>query len=148
MSHQRHYWDSEARLRRSLLVQAEVVDGDAVIHVSVEAEPDRTYRGRDFEEALEALRGDFEGMGRLVLINRFRRDAFVTSMSRQMSNGLECYLFKARRSIAPSMLVACLDPTEEMYVVLESEAAAFIARWQSEPPWDVRFPWLGWLRGR
>ena len=48
--------------------------------------------GYDFEEALQGLRAQLEKRGYLLLCNRYRRDAFVTSLSRQMSGGLSCYL--------------------------------------------------------
>lgn len=65
-----------------------------------------------------------------------------------MSNGLGCYLVESRKPVDPSKVVNCLDPADEKDVVTEAEAREFIARWQSQPPWDVRFPWLGWLKGR
>jgi hypothetical protein len=124
------------------------VGPDVVLEVTVEGEVVRAYRGRDFEDALQNVRADFESLGRLLLVNRFRRDAFVSSMSRQMSNGLRCYLVQPRRPVDPSELVNCLDPTDERSVVTEDEAREFIARWQSQPPWDVRFRWVGWFNGR
>lgn len=147
MSLRRQYWDLAARRQRDCEVRTLVVGSEAVLEVSTDGEPVKEYRGHDFEAALEVLRSDFEAMGRLVLINRFRREAFVSPMSRQMSNGLSCYLVKPRRQIDPSMLVRCLDPADARHVVSEAEAREFIGRWQSQPSWDVRFPWLGWLMG-
>lgn len=43
--------------------------------------------GYDFDEALQGLRVRLESEGLRLLCNRFRRDAFLPSLSRQMSNG-------------------------------------------------------------
>lgn len=146
MSLRRQYWDLSAGRQKDCEVRTSLVGSDALLEVSAVGEPTRDYQGHDFEDALEALRRDFEAMGRLVLINRFRRDAFVSPMSRQMSNGLSCYLVQPRRPIDSSMLVKCLDPADARYVVAEAEAREFIARWQSRRPREVRFPWSGWLK--
>lgn len=116
---------------------------DCVISVQIGGEVPATYRGADFEESLQALRSDFESQGRLLLCNRFRRDAFVTPMSRQMSNGLQCYLVKIRKELDPRALVDCLGPADATSVAPASEAAVFIDRWKSNPPWFARVPWLG-----
>ena len=147
MTMRRQFWDQTTRQRRDCEVRVSAVGPDAVLEVSIEGEGFRTFRGYDFEDALQAARADFESLGRLLLVNRFRQDAFVSPMSRQMSNGLSCYLVEPRRSVDPSKLVNCLDPTDERSVVTEAEAREFIARWQSQPPWGVRFPWLGWFKG-
>lgn len=146
MNLERFYRDAQTQLLMSCRLRTSLVGTEAVIHVSVEGECDKEFRGHDFEEAMDALRRDFDAQGRLILINRFRREAFVTPMSRQMSNGLSCYLVEPRRPVDPSRLVACLDSAEERDVVSEHEARAFIACWPSEPPWNVRFPWLGWIK--
>ncbi|GGP13236.1 hypothetical protein LDL08_33075 [Nonomuraea glycinis] len=46
----------------------------------------------DFEDTLRQLRAELQQQNLLLLCNGFRRDAFVSSMSPQMSEGLSCYL--------------------------------------------------------
>lgn len=144
----RRFWDQTTRQRQDCEVRVSAVGPDAVLEVSIEGEGVRAFRGYDFEDALQSARADFESLGRLLLVNRFRQDAFVSPMSRQMSNGLSCYLVEPRRSVDPSKLVNCLDPTDERSVVTEAEAREFIARWQSQPLWGVRLRWLGWFKSR
>jgi hypothetical protein len=81
-----------------------------------------TGEGYDFEEALQVLRTRLEYGGLLLLCNRFRRDALVTSLSRQMSDGLSCYLVKARVDLAPENLVECLGSADRSVVVRTGEA--------------------------
>lgn len=66
--------------------------GACEIVVSVEGRGRLSAAGYDFEEALQGLRVRLESEGLHLLCNRFRRSAFVSSKSRQMSNGLSCYL--------------------------------------------------------
>jgi hypothetical protein len=83
----------------------------------------------DFEDALEQLRAELERQGLLLLCNRFRRNAFVSSMSRQMTDGLSCYLVDAGKPVSPEVIVECLGPAPRKDVVLADEAARFIGRW-------------------
>ena len=83
----------------------------------------------DFEEALDRLRTLLEEQDLLLLCNRYRMDAFVTSMSRQMSDGLGCYIIRWRRPIDPSQVVSSLDPAPLEMVTSKADAAAFIATW-------------------
>lgn len=57
----------------------------------------------DCEEALIQLRQELERQHLLLLCNRFRRDAFVSSMACQMSSGLSCYLVKPRVPVSPDL---------------------------------------------
>lgn len=139
------FYDDTSGQQVPCAVTATQAGQDCTVSVQVGGEPRADYRGEDFEESLRALRSDFESRGRLLLCNRFRRDAFVTSMSRQMSNGLKCYLVKFRKELDPEALVDCLGPADLEDVVLETEALAFIDRWKSNPPWSARVPWLGRL---
>lgn len=145
MTLRRHYWDKAARLPYECEIGTSDVDAGVLLEVAIDGEPVRVYRGLDFEDALQALRADFESRERLLLVNRFRQNACVSSLSRQMSHGLRCYLVEPRRPVDPSTLVNCLDPAPESEVVTEAEARAFIARWQSQAPWHVRFPLVRWL---
>lgn len=52
-----------------------------MLEVAIDGEPVRAYRGPDFEAALQGARTDFESLGRLLLVNRFRRDAFERGVS-------------------------------------------------------------------
>jgi hypothetical protein len=83
----------------------------------------------DFEEAFQALRDQFEARRLLLLCNRYRIDAFVSSMSRQMSDGLLCYTVEARVPVDPSRLVECLAPAPLDKVVTREENDAFITAW-------------------
>lgn len=142
----REFWDQAHQDRHDCEIRTMEASDGALLQILIEGEAGRSYRGRDFEEVLQAVRVDFESVGRLLLVNRFRQDAFVSPMSRQMSNGLSCYLVEPRKAVDASMLVKCLELADERHVVIEAEAREFIAHWQSQPPWDVRFPWLGWLK--
>jgi hypothetical protein len=99
--------------------------------------------GYDFEEALQVLRARLEDRGLLLLCNRFRRDALVTPLSRQMSGGLSCYLVRPRVDLDPKRLVECLGPADRSLVVTTSEAEAFLANWKAwfEKPALLR--WIG-----
>jgi hypothetical protein len=103
----------------------------AVLRLTCDGVSGMTGEGYDFEEALQVLRARLEDRGLLLLCNRFRQDAFVTSLSRQMSDGLSCYLVKARVDLNPEELVECLGPADRSVVVTTSDAEAFIADWQT-----------------
>lgn len=79
----------------------------------------------------------------MLLCNRFRRNALATSMSRQMSDGLSCYLVEPRKHLNPESIVACLGPTDRSSVVTRREAEAYVKEWKAwfERPALVR--WLG-----
>ncbi|WP_219460007.1 hypothetical protein [Nonomuraea rhizosphaerae] len=83
----------------------------------------------DFEDTLRELRATLEQQGFLLLCNRFRRNAFVSSMSRQMSDGLGCYLVTAHRPVSPDQIVNCLAPAPRESVVLAEENAKYIEEW-------------------
>jgi hypothetical protein len=104
--------------------------------------------GYDFEEALKVLRAQLEARGLHLLCNRFRRDAYVTSLSRQMNRGLSCYLVVPRRPVDPAQIVACLGAASPSDVVSAEVAEAFIAKWRARPSIRVllTLAWRG-LRG-
>jgi len=106
--------------------------------------------GYDFEAALQLLRAELERKGVYLLCNRYRRDALATSLSRQMSNGLGCYLVKPRRPVDPDHIVDCLGPASASDVVSREEADAFIAKWKSRPPMSLLslVGWRSWGRWR
>lgn len=83
----------------------------------------------DVEDALTGLRRELERRGLLLLGNRFRRDAFVSSMARQMSAGLACCLVSPGRPVDPERIVDSLGPAPREAVVPEAEAAAYIRSW-------------------
>lgn len=143
MKLERFLYDATSGRQIPCVVDVTQTGQSCVISVQVGNEDLANYRGDDFEESLQALRSDFESRGRLLLCNRFRRNAFVTSMSRQMSNGLRCYLVEFRKELDPAAMVDCLGPADVEDVVMESDALEFIDRWKSNPPWSARVPWLG-----
>lgn len=83
----------------------------------------------DFEEALTDLRSELEQHGLLLLCNRYRIDAFASSMSRQMSDGLSCYIVEPGRPVDPSQLVDALAPAPRTEVVTAAVADRFVAQW-------------------
>ncbi|GAA4534786.1 hypothetical protein GCM10023096_82390 [Nonomuraea ferruginea] len=83
----------------------------------------------DFEDTLTELRQELERQGLLLLCNRFRRNAFVSSMARQMSTGLSCYLVSPGQPVDPEKLVDSLGPAPREAVVLAEEAAKYIEGW-------------------
>jgi hypothetical protein len=87
--------------------------------------------GQDFEDALQLLRRDLETRGFLLLCNRFRKNAFVSSMSRQMSDGLSCYLVQRYRTVSPRRVVDCLAPAGRSAVVTYNESEAYLEAWKS-----------------
>lgn len=83
----------------------------------------------DYEEALEALRVRLEERSLLLLINRYRRNAFVSTMARQMSDGLACYLVQMGRPVSPRRIVSSIAPAPARVVVTLREADAFVEQW-------------------
>ncbi|MER6580089.1 hypothetical protein [Nonomuraea sp. NPDC001023] len=83
----------------------------------------------DFEETLMELRRELERQGLLLLCNRFRRNAFVSSMLRQMSTGLSCYLVSPGKPVDPDNVFDSLDPAPRETVVLAEEGAKYIDEW-------------------
>jgi hypothetical protein len=83
----------------------------------------------DFEDTLLELRRELERQGLLLLCNRFRRNAFVSSMARQMSTGLSCYLVSPGEPVDPDNVFASLGPAPRESVVLATEGAKYIHDW-------------------
>ncbi|MGP3921109.1 hypothetical protein [Nonomuraea sp. 10N515B] len=83
----------------------------------------------DYEDALRQLRAEPEQQNLLLLCNRFRRNAFVSSMARQMSDGLGCYLVIAGEPVSPELVVESLGPAPRKDVVLAVKASKFINEW-------------------
>jgi hypothetical protein len=118
-------------------------ESSSVLRLTADGGTELTGEGYDFEEALQVLRARLDDRGLLLLCNRFRRDALVTPLSRQMSDGLSCYLVRPRFDLDPEELVECLGPADRSVVVATSEAEAFIANWKAwfEKPALLR--WFG-----
>ncbi|MGP3920123.1 hypothetical protein [Nonomuraea sp. 10N515B] len=93
------------------------------------ASPIAIHSSIDFEDALRQLRTELEQQDLLLLCNRFRRNAFVSSMARQMSDGLGCYLVVAGQPVSPELIVESLAPAPRKDVVLADEAKKFIDDW-------------------
>ncbi|MEV4174451.1 hypothetical protein [Nonomuraea sp. NPDC049709] len=66
----------------------------------------------------------------LLSINRYRKDAFVSGMARQMSDGLSCYLVRMGRPVRPPRRVmGSLDAAPVRRVATRDEADAYVRRW-------------------
>lgn len=117
-------------------------ESSLVLRLTDDHENELTGEGYDFEEALQVLRARLEHRGLLLLCNRFRFDALVTPLSRQMSDGLSCYLVRPRVDLDPGKLVECLGPADRSVVVTSSEAEAYIANWKAWFEKPVR-RWIG-----
>ena len=85
----------------------------------------------DFEDALSALRATLEKQNRLLLCNRYRIDAFVSSMSRQMSDGLSCYIVVPNRPVDTSQIVDALASAPSHMVSTRAEADEFSSQWKA-----------------
>ncbi|NAS25903.1 hypothetical protein GT755_30015 [Herbidospora sp. NEAU-GS84] len=83
----------------------------------------------DYEEVLLPLRRALESRGLRLLCNRFRRNAFVSSMARQMSDGLGCYLVQPGEPVRPDTVVSSLGSAPAEDVVSEAEQEEFIRLW-------------------
>lgn len=92
----------------------------------------------DFEEALAHLRMELEDAGLFLLCNRFRRDAFISGMSRGMSGGLACYIVVEGRGVEPERAVPSLGPAPADAVGTAAESEAHVAAW------IVKGPGLRW----
>jgi hypothetical protein len=99
-----------------------------------------TASGYDCEEALGSLREKLESQGAFLLCNRFRRNALVTSMSRQMSDGLACYLVKPFQAVGPEYVVDSLGSAQAQDVCSLAESQAFLRKFKEwfELPWPLR----------
>ena len=127
------------------VVETRDASGACEIVVSVEGRSPLSAAGYDFEEALQGLRVRLESEGLHLLCNRFRRDAFVSPTSRQMSNGLSCYLVRSGRPVDPEQIVPCLDPAHTSDVVSASEAGSFIAQWKESAAAPALVRWFNRL---
>ena len=83
----------------------------------------------DFEDALISLRRALEARGAMLLCNRYRRNAFVSSLARQMTDGLGCYLVMRGRPVDPSHLVDSLGAASSDQVALDGDARRFVEEW-------------------
>ena len=88
------------------------------------------------------LRAQLDEQGRLLLCNRFRRDALTTSLSRQTSGGLSCCLVQSRAALDPEKLVACLGSAEASTVTTAAESAAFLHKWKSSFEGPALLRWV------
>jgi hypothetical protein len=80
---------------------------------------------------LSGVRAMLEERDFLLLCNRYRIDAFVSSMSRQMSDGLRCYIVKPNRAVDPSLIVESLESAPAELVSLCADADQYISRWMA-----------------
>ncbi len=128
------------------IVTASEPEETCQVVVSIDDETIASGQGYDFELALQLLRSELEANGLHLLCNRYRRNAYVSSLSRQMSNGLSCYLVRPRRPVDPGQTVDCLGAADESDVVSREEADAYIAKYLSRPPvlLLVKLMWRNW----
>ena len=92
------------------------------------------YAGHDLEDCLLQARCDLESRGMILLIDRFKREAYVSSMSRQMTSGLCCYLVRPRTPLAKEFLVDSLGSCKVGEAVPEVENEKYIRSWMKKPP--------------
>ncbi|MDA0631909.1 hypothetical protein OUY22_00645 [Nonomuraea sp. MCN248] len=119
----------ESRLPCVVTLQ-EIGDDICELHFDQQNAPRLVFRSPvDFEDPLTELRQELERQGLLLLCNRFRRNAFVSSMARQMSTGLSCYLVTRGLPVDPGNLVDSLGPAPRETVVLAKEGARYIEEW-------------------
>jgi hypothetical protein len=111
-------------------VELSDLDRSKMIRVCVNDMTLARVEGYDFEEALANLGGLLERSNQVMLCNRFRRNALVTSLSRQMSGGLGCYLVLPRQHLNPDRIVHCLAPAPAEEVVFLHEAESYLADWK------------------
>jgi hypothetical protein len=114
----------------------------SVLRLTADGLAELIGEGYDFEEAFQVLRTLLEERGLLLLCNRYRRNAFVTSMSRQMSDGLACYLVRPRAHLDPEQVVACLGPADRSAVGTIAEAEVVIANWKAWFQKPALFRWI------
>jgi hypothetical protein len=69
-------------------------------------------------------------------------------MSRQMSNGLSCYLVLSGRPVDLEPLFSCLDTADPRDRSLASEAANFIAKWKESAAAPALGRWFNRLSRR
>ena len=86
--------------------------------------------GYDREEAFQVLRSHLDSINRVVLCNRYRKDAFVTPMARQMSDGHACYLVKYFRHLDVERMADCFGHAPARLVSTRAENEAFLNRWR------------------
>ncbi|MEV0622286.1 hypothetical protein AB0I81_53840 [Nonomuraea sp. NPDC050404] len=83
----------------------------------------------DYEEALQILRKQLEEHNLRLLINRYRKNAFVSTMARQMSDGQACYLVRMGRPVSHRHVVDSFGPAPARRIVTEREADEFLEQW-------------------
>ncbi|MEU4513763.1 hypothetical protein AB0G05_30050 [Nonomuraea wenchangensis] len=118
--------------RLPCVVTLRALDDDEICELRFDLQnaPPLVFRSPvDFEDPLTELRQELERQGLLLLCNRFRRNAFVSSMARQMSTGLSCYLVTLGQPVDPGNLFDSLGPAPREAVVLAKEGAKFIEEW-------------------
>ncbi len=98
--------------------------------------------GYDVEEALLLLRVDLERAGFLLLCNRFRRNAVVSSMCRQMTGGLGCYLVRPFRGVEPERVAQSLEPAPLSAVGTIRESEEYIIKWKRGVDLLWHFRWI------
>ncbi|MGP3911317.1 hypothetical protein [Nonomuraea sp. 10N515B] len=103
------------------LYEIEIKRGDETV-LAVQAK-------EDFEEALQMMRTRLEQRNLLLLINRYRKNAFVSTMARQMSDGQACYLVRMGRPVSRRQIVDSFDPAPASKVVTQREADEFLEQW-------------------
>ncbi|MFF4991009.1 hypothetical protein ACFY19_27765 [Streptosporangium saharense] len=128
--HELELHDLATGSRSSGQVTAQTLGDECEVRLDLAGGPPLVVRSsNDFEDVLLRLRAELERQRLLLLCNRFRRDAFVSSMSRQMSDGLSCYLVTPHRPVSPEQLVDCLAPAPREAVVTAQEASKYIEEW-------------------
>jgi len=106
---------------------------DGLHRIVIALDDERSYEAAsdvDYEDALDRIRTLLEAESLLLLLcNRFRIDAFVSSMVRQMTDGLGCYLVEERRPVSPDQIVESLAQAPAEMVSTRADNEAFLHGW-------------------
>jgi len=105
---------------------------DGLHRIVIALDDERSYEVAsdvDYEDALDRVRTLLEAESLLLLCNRFRIDAFVSSMVRQMTDGLGCYLVEERRPVSPDQIVESLARAPAEMVSTRADNEAFLHAW-------------------
>ncbi len=105
---------------------------DGLHRIVIALDDERSYEVAsdvDYADALDRVRTMLEAESLLLLCNRFRLDAFVSSMVRQMTDGLGCYLVEERRPVSPDQIVESLAQAPAEMVSTREANEAFLHAW-------------------
>ena len=89
----------------------------------------RTFRGTDLFAALQSLRGELEGLGIIICCNGARKDAWPSSMSRDMHGAQRLYVLRKGEPGDLQSLVEIFDDASLDVVATVREQREFYDAW-------------------